>query len=217
MLDIARENEPLFEPGTDHYYSNTNYVLLSVIAQEVTGNDFTSLLEEQLFIPLELNSTYESVYNVVPENTAQGYDISLTPLGKLGIKTNMEHIQESLEYGSLGAGTIVSTSSDVNRFTYSLFDGQIIDDNSLDMMTNFIDVLDEDVPEQTGYGFGLRRLVIDGQELWGHTGTFPGYSNVSMYSKEHDYAITVLSNLSMSDVNYVLEKVQTIIISDIKH
>ena len=48
-------------------------------------------------------------------------------------------------------------------------------------MTRFVDARDPDIPAQTGYGLGLRRLVVDGNELWGHTGTIPGFGAAAFY------------------------------------
>lgn len=78
-------------------------------------------------------------------------------------------------------------------------------------MLTFLPVPDEDVPGQRGYGLGVRRIVIGGDEMVGHTGTFPGYSNVSLYSPKHDHAIAVLSNLSMSEVTRVLAAVHAVL------
>lgn len=47
-------------------------------------------------------------------------------------------------------------------------------------MNSFVDAPDPDVPEQTGYGLGLRRIEMDGKELTGHTDVFPGFSNNSI-------------------------------------
>ena len=73
-------------------------------------------------------------------------------------------------------------------------------------MTRFVDVTDPDVPDQTGYGLGLRRLVIDGHELWGHTGTIPGFGAVAVYWPKADATLAVISNLSVFDSVGVLRE-----------
>ena len=72
----------------------------------------------------------------------------------------------------------------------------MVSEQSLAQMTTFLDVGDEDLPQQTGCGLGLRRLVIDGHELWGHTGIIPGYSAISMYSPQQRHVITLMMNRS---------------------
>ncbi len=78
-------------------------------------------------------------------------------------------------------------------------------------LETFVEAPDEDVPAQTGYGLGVRRLVIGGDDMVGHTGTFPGYSNVALYSPAHGHAIAVLSNLSMAEVTEVVEAVHAVL------
>ena len=81
------------------------------------------------------------------------------------------------------AGTILSTSSDVARFARALFNGQVVDDATVDEMVALGDAIDPLVPEQTGYGLGVARMVVDGQELVGHTGVSLGYSGIVAYSE----------------------------------
>jgi D-alanyl-D-alanine carboxypeptidase len=66
-------------------------------------------------------------------------------------------------------------------------------------MMDFIACTDEDIPVQTGYGLGLRRLEIDGNTLIGHTGTIPGYGGLLMHNLEKNYSIAVLANISYLD------------------
>lgn len=79
-------------------------------------------------------------------------------------------------------------------------------------MRAFVDAPDADVPAQRGYGLGVRNLVIDGQELLGHTGTIPGYSAIAMHHDDPGYTIAVLSNLSSIDQTHVFGRRQRVVL-----
>jgi D-alanyl-D-alanine carboxypeptidase len=78
-------------------------------------------------------------------------------------------------------------------------------------MTSFLEVSAEDVPQQSGYGLGLRRLVIDEQEVLGHTGTIPGYSAIVMHNQREGYTIAVMSNLSVIDQTGLYGQLQCVV------
>jgi D-alanyl-D-alanine carboxypeptidase len=58
IVDIITREKPLFTPGSDWEYSNSNYFLLGLIAEELSGKSFTQLLHEQIIDPLQLEHTY---------------------------------------------------------------------------------------------------------------------------------------------------------------
>ena len=107
----------------------------------------------------------------------------------------------------------MSTSHDVARFVHGLFNVEVISDGSLDEIETFITAPDEDIPEQTGYGLGLRQLAIDGEDLVGHTGSIPGYSGIVMHQVKKNYTIVILSNLSTIEQTRLLSEIQRIILN----
>lgn len=82
---------------------------------------------------------------------------------------------------------------------HSLFDGRILDESTLEAMRTFVEAPDEDVTSQVEYGLGLGHLRIDGENLYGHTGTIPGYSAIAMHHDDPGYTIAVLGNVSTID------------------
>jgi len=211
VLDVIRRQPPRAEPGAEHYYSNSNYVLLGRVAEMAAGRPFADVLDEEVFRPLGLTDTFLAAGEERSPGTVRGYDVTLLGTGRLGIKLDTEPFRAPLETSAFAAGAVTATAADVARFTYGLFSDGLLGEGSLQAMLTFVDAPDEDVPAQTGYGLGVRRLVVGGDEMVGHTGTFPGYSNVALYSPAHDHAIAVLSSLSMSDVLQVAEAVHAVL------
>jgi D-alanyl-D-alanine carboxypeptidase len=202
------QDEPLrFPPGSRHEYSNSYYLLLGMILEEVAHTPFSTILRDGILTKLELHDTYFLSY---PDNIAiaNGYDEALLGLGR----RNLTGFRRSLESGAYAAGGILSTSQDMARFVHGLFNGRVLSDSSLAEMETFLVAPDEDIPEQTGYGLGIRHLVIDDQSLIGHTGSIPGFSGIVMHHAEKNYTIAILSNLSTIGQTRLLAEIQRIIL-----
>lgn len=195
-----------FEPGSQHRYSNSNYVLLGIILERATGKSYQELLEETLLTPLHLQNTFALSY---PDEIAiaNGYDISLLHLGV----RNLTAFRHSFESGAFSAGSVLSTSEDVALFLQALFTSQLVADTTLAQMETFVHAPDEDVPLQTGYGLGIRKLNIQDVQLIGHTGTIPGYSGIALHNDEKNYTIVVLSNLSVIDQTQIFADIQKVV------
>ena len=208
-LVAAIRNKGLkFEPGSRHEYSNSNYLLLGVILERVTGDSYGGLLRG-FAGELGLESTY---YSFRPSGLliANGYDETLLRLGR----TNLTGFRRSLETGAFSAGGILSTSQDLALFLHSLFTGRILGEATLAQMKVFVEAPDADVPLQQGYGLGIRNLIIGGESLIGHTGTFPGYSGIAMHNEEKQYTIVILSNISVIGQTQLFAEAQSAILSE---
>ena len=199
-----------FAPGSQHEYSNSNYLLLGMILEKATDKSFEDLLHELAVDQLELADTH---YLNQPADfaVANGYDETLLNLGR----RNLTGFRTSLESGAFAAGGIVSNSGDVARFTQALFSGQIVGDAALVQMKEMVAAPDEDMPSQQGYGLGIRNLVLGEENLIGHTGTIPGYSGIAMHSTEKQYTIVILSNLSIIEQEQLLTDVQAVVLHNI--
>ena len=206
LVATISNKELKFKLGSRHEYSNSNYLLLGVILEKVTAAPYSVLLRELAADQLGLKDTYYSTY---PPDLliANGYDETMLHLGR----RNLTGFRRSLETGAFSAGGILSTSEDVASFVHSLFTGKIVDDTTLAQMKTFIEAPDEEVPLQQGYGLGIRNLVIDGENLIGHTGTIPGYSGIAMHNPEIHYTIVILSNLSTIEQTELLAQLQNVI------
>lgn len=206
LLDVVRDEPLTAEPGVRHEYSNTNYVLLGTVLENATGRPYRELFRQEVEAELGFSGTsfLDRPAGLV---IADGYDESLLPLDR----TNLTGFRTSFETGAFTAGAVLTDSQDVASFAHALLTGRIVSDGTLSRMTSFLEVSDEDVPEQSGYGLGLRRLVVDGQEVLGHTGTIPGYSAIIMHNTREGYTIAVLSNLSVIEQTHVYAQLQTVV------
>lgn len=136
-----------------------------------------------------------------------GYDRDLIPMGVHEMKPD-HHGWASMAYS---AGGIAANAGDLSKFLQGLFTYKIISKETLAEMMEFGNFPDEDIPEQTGYGLGLRRLTIEGDTLIGHTGTIPGFGAAAFYCPEKDYYIAILGNVSFLDQPRLLHTIVKII------
>jgi D-alanyl-D-alanine carboxypeptidase len=77
LVQIGIEDSPLFDPGTEFNYSNTNYVLLGLVLEQVTGKPIGELARERIIEPLDLKDTSfpDTSDTSLPEPHAQGYTL----------------------------------------------------------------------------------------------------------------------------------------------
>jgi D-alanyl-D-alanine carboxypeptidase len=208
LLDVIRGSPLRFEPGARHEYSNSNYVLLGIVLEAVTGGSYRTLVRRVVREEAGFDRTYYLDYPG-DARIANGYDESIFDAGR----RNLTAFRESLETGAYAAGGILSTAPDVAGFVRALFTGEILTEATLSRMRTFVDAPDEDVTTQRGYGLGVRNLVIDDRSLVGHTGTIPGYSAIAMHHDDPEYTIVVLSNLSTIDQTGVFARLQDAVLN----
>lgn len=197
------KGKPYFAPGEKHCYSNSNYLLLGLLAEQITGKKYQELLNEIILDPLQLNNTYILPDDELPELLISGYDREMIPMGIHEMKPD-HHGWASMAYS---AGGIAASAADLSQFLQGLFTYKIISKETLAEMMEFGNFSDEDIPEQTGYGLGLRRLMIEGDTLIGHTGTIPGFGAAAFYCPEKDYYIAILGNVSFLDQQRLLSTI----------
>jgi len=205
LVDIAAQDKPLFAPGTRFEYSNTNYILIGLIAEQVSGKTATELLRQQIIDPLNMEHTFFLPYEQAPDELVPGYDRDLSSFpGMLDIGRD----NTSWATAAFTSGALASTAADLGVFFERLLDGELLSPATMKEMTTFIDAPNPGFPEQVGYGLGLMQLEVEGQELVGHVGQFMGSTAIAMYAPDKDQIIVVASNLSNPDLVDVLVDLQ---------
>lgn len=205
VVDIIAQDETPFAPGNGWEYSNTNYVLLGLIAEEVSGKTVTQLLHEQILDPLDLDQTYFVPYEPAPAGPVPGFDRDLSSFpGMLDIGSD----NTSWATAAFTSGALASTAEDLGIFFERLFAGALLSPAMMEEMTAFISAPNPDFPEQTGYGLGLMQLEVEGRELVGHVGWFMGSTAIAMVAPDNNQVIVVTSNLSRPDLVDVLLDLQ---------
>ncbi|WP_424961828.1 serine hydrolase domain-containing protein [Ekhidna sp.] len=145
MISFSKAHfKPSFAPGEDYYYTDTEYVLLGMIIEEVSGIVLNEFLTKYIFNPLEMNHTYLNQRseplkptNAITEMYAGDYEISTL---------------RSLTADWAG-GAVVSTGKDLIAFTEALMCGELLSEKTRNEMQQWTD---ETLGMQ--YGYGLRKI-----------------------------------------------------------
>ena len=208
----------MFEPGQYYNYSNTNYTILAMIAEEVTGSTYEELISQRIIQRLGLKGTTVpgDDETIMPSPFAHGYDI---PAGKVpDICPNdtlwRDYSIQNMSW-DLGSGSIVSTAQDLVRFMKAVATGELISNElKTQMFTPPPEVNDFETGDPSIYGFGIDVLQ---NGFVGHNGANPGYN--AIMAKWDGYYWAILLNAGMfvmSDGEPVTTQVGKILV-DVKN
>ena len=196
LLRFGFELTEELEPGAEWSYSNTNYVMLGLIIEDVTGNDLADELEYRIFEPLELTGT--AFADSEDPSLPDPYARANTAMG-LGAST-----RDSTDWNpswAWAAGQIHSTPADMLRWAPDIYESSRISDEMRSERLDLVDVRPADIEEEIagtedpadlniGYGFGI--LMTDG--WYGHDGLIAGYASMVAYHPERDASLVIFSN-----------------------
>jgi D-alanyl-D-alanine carboxypeptidase len=195
---LSYVKRPYFEPGAGWEYSNTNYILVGLIAARAADASVVSELQRRFFQPLGLRSTFLEGEEEVVGEIAHGYSRDFG-----GPKQDISSFPRTALYSAAGtAGAIVSTSEDLARWAQALFGGGVLQPESLQQMLTFVATGDDDF--EYGLGIGRRQDPTVG-EMWFHSGGIPGYSSIIVYLPRARTSLAVMVNDNSADASDLLE------------
>lgn len=165
LISISKRHmKPHFKPGTDYRYSDTGYVLLGLIVENISGQRLHEFFKQHIFAPLNMKNTYMLL--------RQQPSLATSKMAELYVDSTEISIYKSLSLDWAGGG-LASTARDLNKFQSALHSHQLLRPETLTKMQEW-------VPESKGfyYGLGLRK-VVTGERfssktnfiLIGHTGS----------------------------------------------
>lgn len=184
MISIISKFQSDFEPNTKADYSNSNYYLLTLILEKVYKKTYSELLNEQIIKPLQLKNTYFGGKISIQNNECYSYYFS----------TKWEKDTEGDMSVPLGAGAIVSTTSDLTFFIEKLFEGKIISKESLKTMIQI----------QDKYGMGIFELPFYDKKGFVHRGQIDSFSSLLSYFPDEKLAIAITTNGAIYDKKKIL-------------
>jgi CubicO group peptidase (beta-lactamase class C family) len=172
------KNLPLdFEPGSKTRYSNSNYNLLTLILEKITGQSYESFLRDNIWDPLGLRSTSDgsNMTRLIP-NRATGTE----PDGIRDVR-----LPRLIDWsGRKGSGSLVTTAGDLDRFVEALFGGKLLQPASLAKI----------MAPAEGFAFGWTREERFGRKQMRSGGRSPGYNSSVEHYLDDGTTIIVLSN-----------------------
>ncbi|MFF2076802.1 serine hydrolase domain-containing protein [Kitasatospora sp. NPDC058162] len=190
LVAMSVKHGQQYTPGSRYSYSNTDFVLLGLAVEHLTGRPFADVLRERIIEPLGLGQTSF----VVPDQRIEGAHVT----GYLTNDDRTKPLLDSTEQtGSWvwAAGAVISSAGDLDRFLTALVaggDGGLVSDDSLRQM-------EAALPTPTAkisYGLGLRRISLTCGDVYGHGGIVQGFQTQSFVGADGRRSVVVFANAS---------------------
>ena len=192
-LSYIFDDPPVHEAGKGWAYSDTNYIILGMIIEKLTGKDYYDFLQEEILDPLGLKNTFASNKRNLPR-LASGYT---RPQFKeqfgFPLKVTEDEtycMNPQLEWTG---GGINYTAADLARWGQLLYAGKVLSPE----MTKAAKTpapFDTGFRDGAGYGFATFVWEQDGTKSYGHTGFMFGYVAIVEYIPKYDAALALLIN-----------------------
>jgi D-alanyl-D-alanine carboxypeptidase len=163
-----------FPAGSAWNYSNTNYTLLGMLVERITGHTLAQEVERRILRPLGLRDSSMPLHEPTPGGSySRGYSLDYDDeLNQL--PGTLRDITVHGSSGYFAAGTLVSTEADLARFYRALLGGRLLSPALLAEMKTTVPT---GYAPGIRYGLGLFFYDTPCGTLIGHGGGMPGYEN----------------------------------------
>ncbi|CAM2895610.1 serine hydrolase domain-containing protein [Prescottella defluvii] len=206
LLALAFSNPPYFPPGQGYHYSNTNIVLLGLIAESLDGKPLPQIFQSRLFGPLGLTGTSfpDTADNTIPAPYSRGYVFG-TNMDTLTEPALPEAMQAAAKDGTLqpndvtdvnpswawAAGAGISTANDLVTWVQALVAGKLL---GTDLQAQRLASVQPTAPEpgSAEYGWGIAKMG----PMFGHTGELPGFNSFMGHDPVNKVTLVVWANLA---------------------
>jgi D-alanyl-D-alanine carboxypeptidase len=215
VLDIAFRHPPQFPPDTSYQYSNTNYVLLGLIAEKVGGQPLAQQFAERLFGPAGLKQTSLPAITdtSMPTPYSHGYmyggsfyaladdpyPAEMQAAAEAGTLPPIDYTNQNPSYAT-AAGGAISTADDLVTWMKALVSGKVFNADFHQQWLDSLQAEDPDGPpngQKYGYGISYQRFGPKAA-MYYHGGELPGFNSFMGYDPDNDVALVIWTNLTLS-------------------
>ncbi len=183
-----------FEPGTEFYYSNSGYIVLGLIIEEVSGQSYRYFLKDTFFEPLGMENTdTDSNTRVVPYR-AEGY---------ISSSRKADFIDMSIPYA---AGSLYSSVEDLYIWDQALYGGDVVTSETWDaMLAAAYPIPDSGVQ----YGYGLIIDTASEHPTIAHGGGIEGFVSQMIHYTDDNTTVIILSNWEQAAINSIVQTIES--------
>jgi len=185
VVKIERTHKPVAEPDAETKYTDSNYVLLGLILEAVTGEKVEKVITDQVIKPLGLKHTSFPATAAMPKPFSHGYFA-----GDEGNEKIRDYTAVNPKV-AWTAGAMVSTLGDLRKYARELATGALLPANLQAERVKFGAIPNGKGPS-VGYGLGILHVG----DWLGHDGAIFGFSTVTMYEPKTGTTIAATANLS---------------------
>jgi CubicO group peptidase (beta-lactamase class C family) len=207
LLALAFSHPPYFAPGTGYHYSNTNTILLGLIAERLDAKPLSQVFQERLFAPLGLKNTLlpSSTSSDIPDPHPHGYMYGNNVMTMGSPAAVPPDMQAAAKAGTLlpndqtslnpswawAAGAGISTVADLASWVEALAEGKLLDPDMQAKRIASVQSTDPGQPDAPQYGLAIAKFGA----LYGHTGEVPGFNTFVGTDPQKKLTIVVWVNL----------------------
>lgn len=190
IIDWVRTDPLRFAPGTRYRYSNTDNIVVALIAETVTGQSYDRLLHELVAAPAGLRGTSLPTTVRVPSPRIRGY----VAVGA----DRLEDVTTAISpTGAWASGGILSTPSDLGRFIRADLGRRLFGAAQQRQQLRFVrGASSPPGPGRNAAGLAIFRYVTRCGTVYGHTGSFPGYTQWVAATRDGSRSVATTFNLS---------------------
>ncbi|MFD1937043.1 serine hydrolase domain-containing protein [Nonomuraea mangrovi] len=215
MLDIAFRRPPTFAPGTSYEYSNTNYVLLGLVAEKAGGRPLAQQFRDRLFAPLALAGTslpaaddlslplpYSHGYMYGGTAYAlvdRPYPADMQAAARSGKLRPVDYTHQNPSYAA-AAGGVISTADDLATWIQALVTGKVLNPAFQRQWLHSPQAEDPAAPpdgKKYGYGIAYQRFGPNAS-MYYHGGELPGFNSFIGRDMDNEVTLVIWTNLTLS-------------------
>lgn len=189
MITKIKSKPSMFKPNSKLEYSNSNYILLAYIAEDIDKKTFGEIVNHRIIEKLNLRRTGFGKDIDFSKNEAMCYYPENGKWHPITYHTNLT--------GTMGAGGIISNAKEVSVFYNALFTGKLISKESLKLMTS--------PKEEMGMGISVNEF--NGILVYGHDGAIDGFRSIAAYMPKLKLTICFTFNASSGSQSQKLIKI----------
>ena len=196
---IKNQTELNFKPNEEFLYSNTGYILLAKIIENISQLKFDKWMEQNIFKPLGMKNTYvQTSINKINPNKATSY-------------YKRKEFERALEYwGYYGSGNIHATTEDLNIWLQNFSTPKKNWESSFKKLLYTTPLKNG---FETNYGLGIRIENYSEKKVIQHGGSVGGFRAIARIFPEEQINIIILTNYSRSNIGSKINRVSDILLN----
>jgi D-alanyl-D-alanine carboxypeptidase len=226
LLALAYAEPPSFPPGAAFEYSNTNTILLGLLAEKLDSKPLAQDLSARLFGPLGMAHTSlpDATTTALPDRSSRGYQYGRLQVADVTLPPDQEAAAEA---GTLkpndvtaqspswawAAGGVVSTAEDMTTWIQALVGGKVLGAAMQQRWVDSVKVQDPADP-RAYYGWGITQLRFGDIRLTYHEGQLPGFNTEAVMDAANRVSIVIWTNRALTQGR---DNAQTVLVALLAH
>ena len=206
------ESELQSKPGTKYQYANANYIILTAIIESVSGQTYSSFLNDYLFVPSQMKSTGYKSINFGTERLAHGYYYDTNDEQWTDWGTTQQHLPYTDKHWySIGKGDIHSTIEDLYKWHVSLNDNIVLTSKTKEIQETAYVAENDKMTSYYGYGWAISKSNRD-TKIVAHNGSNGLYFADFVRFIDDDVVVIYITNAFLGpESEYVAREISKMI------